>query len=79
MLVHYNLEANSENNDASCVVLYYDGDEPSREQVVADLTNLRGSLPLACDTNDPYFEFAAYPTPVSERAGLWRLECTPCG
>jgi hypothetical protein len=77
-LVEYALEGSSHNEHASCVVLYYAG-VPTKEQVVADLMSLQGQLGLFCDTADPTFSYEEFPTKVSERAGLHRYECYPCG
>ena len=77
-LVEATLENCSLHGNADIVTLYYQ-EEPTKEEVVADLKALYGKLDLSVDTNDRHFSFRQAPTKVSLKAGLKRFQCYPSG
>jgi len=75
-LVYVNLEACSANTDGDAFVLYFEG-EPSKQDVVAGCDSEEADrLPLSGQAKEWGYDVVA--TPVSERAGLVRVE-VPAG
>jgi hypothetical protein len=74
-------ETSSENTDGDCLVLYFEK-RPTPDQVVEAVKYVKDNnkllfpcAQLIVDTEDECFSYEAVPTPVSEKAGLVRLEC----
>jgi hypothetical protein len=70
--VYSNLETNEENSDGVALTLYFD-DLPTKLEVVQTIEDRK----LPVDTKDQFFNFLVRPTPVSEKAGLVRVQCHP--
>ena len=77
-LVEATLENCSLFGNADAVTLYYK-EEPTKEEVVADLKALYGKLDLSVDTTDRLFTFKESPTKASQKASLKRFQCYPSG
>jgi len=82
-LMFATLEMADENNDGSTVTLYFDS-SPNNEtkfyqqlkMICADGDKV-GHLPLRVDVYNEFFEWYSDPTPLSEEAGWYRVQCYP--